>query len=149
VSEITLSQTEADALVVVEKNRVEDTPYPYPGIGGSVNIPLMSIDKREHFLLDINRSSINLKKVTHQLRARVAIVLLRLDIEGPPHRNPDGQELPCPHLHVYREGYGDKWAYPLSAAAFSAPTDLWATLTDFMRYCNITRPPIIQRGMFT
>ena len=23
--------------------------------------------------------------------------------DGAPHRNPDGQEIPCPHLHVYRQ----------------------------------------------
>ncbi|HEY7442131.1 MAG TPA: hypothetical protein VH701_06920 [Vicinamibacterales bacterium] len=26
---------------------------------------------------------------------------------GAPHRNPDDEEIPCPHLHLYREGYGD------------------------------------------
>lgn len=149
MSELPLTQAEATALIVVEKNRVDETPYPYPGIGGSVNIPLVSVDKKEEFLLDIGRGYINLTKVTYQLRARVAVVLLRLDIEGSPHRNPDGEVLPCPHLHVYREGYGHKWAYPISAAQFSDPTDLWITLADFMRYCNITMPPVIQRGMFT
>jgi hypothetical protein len=37
---------------------------------------------------------------------------MRLDLDGPPHRNPDDEEIPWPHLHVYREGYGDKWASP-------------------------------------
>ncbi|MFW9280162.1 DUF6978 family protein [Glaesserella parasuis] len=26
--------------------------------------------------------------------------MVRLDIEGPPHRNPDGEEIICPHIHL-------------------------------------------------
>jgi len=64
------------------------------------------------------------------------------------HRNPDNTEVACPHLHVYREGYGDKWAMPLDDL-FADTTDLMNLLEDFMRYCNIIEPPIIQRGLFT
>jgi hypothetical protein len=58
------------------------------------------------------RYRIKLTKATFQNRARVAIVLYRLDIAGAPHRNLDGEKIPCPHLHFYREGYGAKWAIP-------------------------------------
>jgi hypothetical protein len=27
--------------------------------------------------------------------------------------------------------------------------DVWRTLEDFMRYCHIVEPPIIERGLFT
>jgi hypothetical protein len=84
-----------------------------------------------------------------QNRARQVVVLVRLDLAGPTHRNPDGEEVPCPHLHLYREGYGDKWAKPLPADIFSAPTDLWATLQAFQVFCNITQPPHIERGLFS
>ncbi|KJU85379.1 prophage protein [Candidatus Magnetobacterium bavaricum] len=40
------------------------------------------------------------------------IILLRLCFGGHPHRNPDDTEISSPHLHRYREGYADKWAYP-------------------------------------
>ena len=66
---------------------------------------------------------------------------------GPPHRNPDGEEIGTPHIHVYREGYGDKWALPLPAD-FRSVADLGTTLDDFLRYCNVTRPPRIQKGLF-
>jgi len=117
--------------------------------GGSICIPLIAADKREHFLLDISRSRIDLLKGKYQNRARQVVVLVRLDFGGAPHRNPDDEEIACPHLHVYREGYGDRWAVPIPMDSFPNVADLWQTLQDFMRYCNITQPPSIQRGLFT
>lgn len=76
------------------------------------------------------------------------VTLVRLDFGGAPHRNPDDVEVSSPHLHVYREGFGDKWAIPLPPI-FTNPMDAWLTLTEFMRYCNIAEPPNIQRGLFS
>ncbi len=73
------------------------------------------------------------------------IILARLDLGGPPHRNPDGQEILCPHLHLHREGYGDKWAYPLPVD-FTNPNDAWLILNEFMDYCNIVDKPDIRRN---
>jgi len=50
---------------------------------------------------------------------------------------------------VYREGYGDKWAVPVPVDRFRVTGDVWATLEDFLRFCNITQPPHIERGLFT
>lgn len=77
------------------------------------------------------------------------MVLYRLDIDGAPHRNPDGEEIPCPHLHVYREGYGDKWAVPAPADKFPNTSDLFAALGSFMTHCNITDWPNVQKGLFS
>lgn len=77
------------------------------------------------------------------------MVLVRLDLGGAPHRNPDDEEIPAPHLHVYREGYGHKWAIPVPPDRFRSPDDVWVTLEDFLRFCNVTRPPQIERGLFT
>lgn len=145
---IHLTQAEADALIAARKHRVDDNEVEYPGLGGKVCIPLLSEDKRENFLLDVSRGRIDLRKGTYQTRARQVVILLRLDFGGPTHRNPDDEEVPCPHLHVYREGYGDKWAIPAPAKAFSNLADLWQTLTDFLRYCNVVEPPRFTRGLF-
>jgi hypothetical protein len=147
--DIDLSQAEADALIAMEKVRINDDPWVYPPLGGAISIPLTSNDKRESFHLDVSRGQIELLKAKYQNRARQVVVLLRFDSGGSPHRNPDGQEVPCPHLHIYREGYGDKWAIPAPSDPFANVSDLWQTLCDFMRYCHITRPPIIPRGLFT
>jgi len=84
-----------------------------------------------------------------QNRGRQVVVLVRLDLGGAPHRNPDDEEIPVPHLHLYREGYGDKWAVPVPADRFSNLADIWVTLEEFMRFCSVTQPPYIERGLFT
>jgi len=149
MAEINLTQSEADSLIEMEKYRIDDTQWNYPGLGGSIIIPLASRDKRENFLLDISRGKIDLLKGTYQNRSRQVVVLVRLDFGGQPHRNPDGEEIPSPHLHIYREGYGDKWAMPIPIERFPNIDDLWQTLQDFINYCNIIQPPIIQRGLFS
>jgi hypothetical protein len=149
MADLNLTQAEADALIAMEKHRVNDDRCDFPMAGDSLVLPLQSSDKREQFLLDISRGKIDLLRGKYQHRARQVIVLVRLDFGGRPHRNPDDQELPCPHLHVYREGYGDKWAIPVPADRFARISDLYGTLEDFMRFCNITQPPYINRGLFT
>lgn len=149
MADIDLTQAEADALIAMEKHRSTDERYDYPAAGGSLVIPLQSADKREQFVLDISRGRIDLLRGKYQNRARQAIVLVRLDFGGPPHRNPDDQEMACPHLHLYREGYGDKWAMAVPIDRFPRMQDLWGTLLDFMRFCNITLLPKIERGLFT
>lgn len=148
LTEVNLAQSDADALLAMEKHRIDEAVHAYPAAGGILTIGLQSSDKRERFTLDVWRSQFVLSKGTYQNRAKGFVILVRLDFHGAPHRNPDDQEIPCPHLHAYREGYGDKWAYPLSPDDFSDPDDLWQLLQDFMRYINVTRPPDIQRGLF-
>jgi len=149
MAELNLTQAEADDLIAVEKHRVNEDRHGFPMGGDSLVLPLQSADRREQFLLDISRGRIDLVRGKYQNRARQVIVLVRLDFGGRPHRNPDDQELPCPHLHVYKEGYGDKWAMPVPVHQFSRISDLYGTLEDFMRFCNITQPPYIDRGLFT
>jgi hypothetical protein len=148
MAEINLTQSEADALIAMEKIKVDDSRWDYPGLGGSLRIPLISQDKRENFTLDISRGKIDLLKGKYQNRARQIIILVRLDFGGQPHQNPDEREIPSPHLHIYREGYGDKWAVPIPTDRFPDILDLWQTLEDFMDYCNIVEPPNIERGLF-
>ncbi len=144
-----LTQAEADALMALEKARIDGTEWKYPDFGGRITVPLVSTDRGEQFLLDLRRARIDLLKGTYQTRGRQVAILARLDLGNAPHRNPDGQEIGSPHLHLYREGYGDKWAYPASSTDFPNLENPWLTLDDFMRFCNIVQPPIILRGLFT
>jgi hypothetical protein len=149
MADIILTQAEADVLIAVEKHRSDEGRHGFPMRGQSLSLPLRSADRREHFLLDLSRGRIDLQKVKMQNRGRQVVVLVRLDLGGAPHRNPDDAEIPAPHLHLYREGFGDKWAVPLPADRFVNPADTWATFEDFLRFCNVTRPPHIQRELFT
>ena len=148
MADIVLTQAEADALIAMDKFRTDDTPWNYPRAGEQLSVPLTSSDRRETFALDITRSRIKLTKSTHQNRARHAIVLLRLDLDGPPHRNPDGTEIPCPHLHVYREGYGDKWAAPAPAHLQLSGDNAFAICVAFMLHCNIVDAPLFDVRLF-
>ena len=133
----------------MEKHRIDDSVYDYPALGGGLRLPLQSPDKRELFMLDVTRNQIKLTKGTYQNRARSVVILARLDFGGAPHRNPDDQEIECPHLHIYREGFGDRWAMPLPAELFTSADDPWILLVEFMEFVNITDPPDIRKGLFT
>lgn len=142
-----LSQADADALLHMEKVRANDDQLDLPDLGGRIEVTLFSRDRREAFSLDINRKRISLK-TGYQTRARQCVVLARLDFAAP-HRNPDGAEIGVPHLHLYREGFGHKWAIPLPDGLLSDPHDAWQVLHDFMTYCRIVQAPNFVRGLFT
>ncbi len=142
-----LTQDEADSLIAMRKVRENDDQHIYPILQRTLVVPLISEDRRESFSLDLHAGKIKLSKATIQNRARQVIVLVRLDLDGAPHRNPDGEEIPCPHLHIYRVGFADKWAIPSPTDRFSNLTDRWQTLIDFMDYCTIVDPPKFQRGL--
>ena len=148
MADSSLTQAEADELIALEKRRVDEQTWKYPDFGGGISVPLISVDRRERFILDLQRSQINVAKGTYQNRARQVVVLVRLDFGGSPHRNPDGNRVKSPHLHLYREGFGDKWAFPIPER-FTDLSDRRQTLDDFMAYCNIIEPPVIHRGLFT
>ena len=143
-----LTESEAVALLRMSKHHIDSSNYFFPSLGGSLRIPLFSDDRREEFSLDITRGRIALHKNTFQNRARKAVIIARLDIGGPPHRNPDGEEMPCPHMHIYKEGYGDKWAISLPAE-FNHLSDSIDILEQFMKYCNVVTKPVIERELFT
>ena len=148
MADINLTQDEADKLIAMEKRAVDEKQWLFPVPGERVAIPLTSLDKRESFMLDVTRSQIKLTKATYQNQAKAVVILMRLDLDGPLHRNPDGEEIPCPHLHVYREGYGDKWAVAAPTDRYTNTLDLYSTFEAFMQHCNITDPPRIEKGLF-
>ena len=120
----------------------------FPIGGQSLTLALQSADRREHFLLDLSRGRIDLRKIKMQTRGRQIVVLVRLDLGGAPHRNPDGEEIPVPHIHICREGYADKWAMRVPADRFRTTERTQMVYDDFLGFCNITQPPNIQWGLF-
>jgi hypothetical protein len=145
---IDLNQAEANQLMAMPKRASTDGIQQFPSLGGRLVIELESVDKSEDFLLDVTRSRIDFSRINYQNRGRVVVVLKRLDLNGAPHRNPDDQVIPCPHLHTYREGFGDKWAEPVPDGMFSDLDDLSQTLREFMIECHVVEPPMIQAGLF-
>ena len=147
IVETSIPQDEADILIKTPKIRSDDVIYYFPSAGEKLNIPLISMDSRHNFILDIQRSNMGIMKVTYQNRYRQVIPLIRIDFNGKPHRNPDHQEIPCTHIHYYRAGFDDKWAYPLPEDTFTNHDDYWQVLEDFYKVCTIEIPPHIQPGL--
>jgi hypothetical protein len=144
-----LSQEEANRLMAMDKFPANDRSSEFPFIGGMLEIDLVNYEEREEFILNYRQNSINLKKRNHLLRGQQMIVLARLDLDGPPHRNPDGQEIGPRHIHLYKEGFADKWAYEIPLEAFSNLDDAYKTFEDFMSYCNVVKFPNLERGLFS
>ncbi len=122
-----LSQAEADFFIRAVKRLEEQATLNFPAPGEKKSWAAITIDEKEQFLFDVNRGRIRLSKCTYQERYHAMEVLIRVDLDGPPHRNPDGTVVNCPHIHLYREGYAAKWAEPLPSNRFPDPADLART----------------------
>ncbi len=149
MTELILTQKEADTLISAKKSAINQDYINLPDLGGSIDILLYANQKKEEFVLSYTRHSINLSKRNHHLRGRKVIGLVRLDLDGPPHRNPDGKEIGSRHLHLYREGYGLKWAFEVPTEYFSNLENTFLTLEEFLKYCNVEEMPNIVRGLFS
>lgn len=101
------------------------------------------------FIIDINLKG-RLGHITLQLRNsnHQDKPILRLDITGPAHKNPEGdfegagKIIPCPHMHIADPLYGDSIAYPLDHENVKMYltndelSDLVIILRQFLNYIN-------------
>ena len=143
-----LTQAEADALIQTDKHADDTKAVSYPAPGGKLCVQLHSTDHRERFHLDITRGRIALTKVSHNLRVRTSVQLVRLDIGGAPHTNPDGSKVGRDHIHLYREGFGDAWAFNIDPGVFTDVDDLQQALRDFISFCRIQTFPPVDLSLF-
>lgn len=149
-----ITQTEADALLALPKVFKDDSPLEF-----TMTTPmdyertLLSNDRREEFLLTIERGNRKRVRLKYQTRTRKVVILARLELDGPAHRNPPDspyrprERLLCPHLHLYREGFEDRIAYTLADVpqfVVTNPTNGLVWLEDFLRFCHIGDVPPIQ-----
>jgi hypothetical protein len=141
-----LTDIEANELMDALKELSSNKTIEFPSPGGKLKLEAKSTSADDKFIIDANRGSIKVTKCTYQTRHQTSMVLLRLDIDGPEHTNPDGEVIQCPHLHIYREGFGTSWAHPIDPKIFTDTDDLVKVLFDFLEYNNIIRIPNIQGG---
>lgn len=146
-----LTQENVDYLIKVLKTlKTKKIIIPFPSATQQETLEAQSVDaNKDEFLFYINRKGqYNLKKCTYISRYNNSYNLLRLDIDGPPHDNPDGTTVKCPHIHIYKEGYNLAWAYPLSTKITTNTKDLIQVLIDFLKYNNvkITKEYYFQEG---
>lgn len=137
-----LTQSQADKLMRMEKRQENSKEYWFPGPGQKYIVPLISVQHNENFSLDLYKGKMVLKmnsqSWTSQNRTSQNVILARLDFGGRPHTNPGGEKIECPHLHVYRENYGDKYAQTLPSEHFSDLKNPRKIFLDFLLYCRIS-----------
>lgn len=149
-----LTQTEADALLQMTKGFADTDPLEFWQTQPMrYERLLLSADRREQFILDVERGRRNRARLKYQTRARKVIILTRFEMNGPAHRNPPdspyrpGERLDCPHFHRYMEGYEDRIAYHIADVPNLAVRDInngVFCLEDFLRYCHVENWPNIQ-----
>ncbi|MGL6225972.1 MAG: DUF6978 family protein [Thermoguttaceae bacterium] len=143
-----LTQHEADRLLQTEKHYRGKESYHFPADKETLpDIELMSSDGRAKFILNVSRKGIDLQKFTFANRAQI-FTLARVDLlQGGRHLNPDQEIITGPHIHYYREGYGDKWAFPLPESFRNCQTP-YQILQQFMTECHIVTRPRFEQRLF-
>lgn len=146
-----MTKESAQELIQIMKEIIETGVYKLPAIGTQNKIPLQSVlSKRDKFDVIVNRiARIKPSKYTLVLHYPEE-GLLRIDVDGPDHINPDGTRIPCPHLHmrIKDTGQWDNWAMDLPAV-FGNTEDCAITVRDFLQYCqvnNIQELTICEQG---
>jgi|ERR1019366_698503 hypothetical protein len=102
---------------------------------------------KEIFLLDFYRGSFELSKYTINKRYRQTVILLRYD-NGGRHTNPDGVLFEGAHVHLYREGFNDKFVFPISEIGVDNSDSMDKVFDKIMHFCNVKKFPIIEVSMF-
>ena len=125
-----------------EPHQTEKYPLGYKDINTLFNINDLHIE--------MFRGSKNPKKVSYKLLYKRMFNLIRLDMYGTRHINPDGKifETNTPHLHIYDEIHKDKWAYSVPLE-FSNTEDIIQTFKDFLSFLkviNVSEIKIIHQG---
>ena len=126
---------------------IKETNIIFPDMNQKGEYHVDSLTSSHKFIVNISRSSrIRPKKCTYQIRAEDNSVMFRVDIDGPAHPNPDGSNVPCPHIHIYdyKDGsYLENWAFPLGDRLPTNPDDLVQVFLDFLVFNNVQNSPII------
>jgi len=141
-----LSQEDAEKLMKILKKIKDPDLFVFPDVGG-VDLVVTCEKGKNFFPMFIHRGTKNPSKASYNLRhkSKDNPILYRLDINCPPHTNPDDEVIKGAHLHIYREGDNDAWAIP-------APPELSKTdipseaLIDFLRFCNIMNTEALAVG---
>ena len=108
---------------------------------------IRAINSKNLYLLDFYRGSFELTRFTYNKRYRQSLILLRYD-SGGRHTNPDGVSFNGPHVHIFREGFNDKFAYPISDLNIDATNSIDEVLDKLLQFCNVTKRPIVEIPMF-
>lgn len=133
-----LTQSDAESLIKNKKivKNIRPIEFNYPIRGGVLEIEVIDEFKNE-YVIGIRQRKIELIKRSHNLRYAKSVTLIRIDYDRE-HCNPDGNNVGIPHIHVYKEGFNDKFAYKLSdyGIIIENQTDIKELLNKFLEFIN-------------
>jgi hypothetical protein len=152
-----LTQQEADSLLQMAKEFVDSDVLEFTQTQPmNYDRLLQSADRREQFFLTVERGRRKRIRLKYQTRARKVIVLARLDLNGPAHKNPPespyrpDERLDGTHIHLYRESFEDRIAYLIGDVAGLSIRDAGNGVTcleDFLAFCGVKKWPSIQMAI--
>lgn len=107
---------------------------------------ILSLETRDIFILDYHRGQINIEKYSYNKRFRTNIVLLRICSHGR-HHNPDGSLLVGMHVHIYKDQFDDRTAFPITVLGIDSTANRDEVLIALLKFCNVENIPTIQNSL--
>lgn len=101
---------------------------------------IMSHDNKTNYTLSVYRGNRESGRFTVYLYFQeTKHCLVRIDINGGQHINPDGSLSPKSHMHIYNNRYSmkDAVAQPIDLKDFPVINNLYDVYLDFLKYTNI------------
>lgn len=138
----TLTQDFIDYLIELDKFFEEEDISPVVR-GEKKSFELTSSDGRCFFFLDMNRTGTIEDKTTIQTRYAITNNwIIRLDLNGPPHTNPDGFTTNRDHIHIIKEKDGNLLNYGYNIDTFHTllinnTKNISKVFEEFCKFCNI------------
>ncbi len=144
-------------LNIQERKKYIENYFNFPRQNEFITLNAQGSQTQNNYLIDINKKQATLERVTFQGRHRVNIILLRMDIGTKPHTNPDKTLISGNHIHIYKDGYHDTFAYELNDPVLNELNpafDLTKFKTKnhtnlfiaFSEFCNFDQCPIIKQS---
>lgn len=124
----------------------EEEHIELPGSNESGVFNINSMTTKDKFYLDVDRRGrIEFTRCKMQERlVKTKLPLVRIDIDSPPHTNPDGTKVGRNHIHIFKEDLCDTgnlpWAYDLDGfkdIKINNLSDFMEVFYEFCNYCNI------------
>lgn len=129
-----LTDAQVDFLIKIEKIILDRADLP---VNGDKRVYRLSKSRsfRKILSLNCNSSNKNNNKYSYTIVYK-GLRIFSVDLMSSPHTNPDGARISGNHMHIYKEGFYDQYAYELSDV-FKDPKDFLTTFYDVLAYSNV------------
>lgn len=130
---------------------IKEREFIFPDPGGRGMMNAKSKTTQHEFVFNITRGRHNPKQCSYLIRTVENDLLFRIDLEGPAHPNPNNEDVPCPHMHIYLHNgtsSPENWAFPLHEKIPVNADDLVEVLQKFLEYNNVEETPTIVTRLY-